>query len=261
MQFLLTKILTQLVSPLSLSLLLAVLAGLIFWHERKKLGGVVLFVAIAWLWLWSAPVFTHWVGATVEGQFPPVPVEELDSADAIVVLGGGVSAPEPPRLYPEVSAAGDRILHAARLYKAGKSRWIIASGWRGTWSKDNIESEASAMRVLLKELGVPEEAVLIEEDSRNTRENAKFTKRLLDLREFNTILLVTSALHMPRAMAEFSYICSKVYPAPTDFEIEMNRSKTVLDWMPDAGALAGGSRAFKEILGRVTQVVTTKDVP
>lgn len=261
MLFMSTKIVTQMVSPLNLSLFLALVSGILIWRDRKTLGLVVLSFAIVWLWMWSTPVFTNPVRSMIEGKFPPVPVERMESADAIIVLGGGVSLARPPRIYAEVNAAGDRVLHAARLYKAGKAKWIIVSGGRAISSEEGTQTHASAMLALLKELGVPEEVVLMEDGSRNTRENARRTKRLLDDHGFEKILLVTSALHMPRALAEFRYICPHVYPAPTDFEIVTNRPRTVLDLMPSASALEGGSRAFKEILGSAVQTLTTRGSP
>jgi uncharacterized SAM-binding protein YcdF (DUF218 family) len=120
------------------------------------------------------------------------------------------------------------------------------------------DSEAEAMRSVLKELGVPEEAVLTEDESRNTRENAAFTRRVLDERGFKKILLVTSALHMQRAMKTFRSVCAEVIPAPTDFEVETERSLTLLDWLPDAGALEGSTRAFKEIVGSLVGSLFTR---
>ncbi|MCX5771605.1 MAG: YdcF family protein [Candidatus Hydrogenedentes bacterium] len=256
MPLMLTKIVTAIISPLGLSLFLALIAGILFWREWKKLGGILLSLAIAWLWLWSTPVFTDWVVGMIESEFPPVPVEEMESADAIVLLGGGVMSARPPRLYTEVNAAGDRVLHAARLYKAGKARWIIVSGGCGVWSDENLEPDSIITRALLKELGVPEEAVLTEDASRNTRENALFTKRLLDDHGFKKILLVTSALHMRRAIAEFQHVCPQVCPAPTDYEMAKSGPRMLLVFLPDAGALADGSKAFKEIIGCVVQMVT-----
>ena len=100
--------------------------------------------------------------------------------------------------------------------------------------------------------------MLTEEVSRNTRENAQFTKRVLDERGFKKVLVVTSALHMPRAMKIFQSICPKVVPAPTDFEVEAERPLTLLDWLPDAGALEGSSRAFKEIVGSLVGGLFTR---
>jgi uncharacterized SAM-binding protein YcdF (DUF218 family) len=258
MLFMMTKVMTQLIYPMNLSLVVAIVAGIFLWRKRTRVGGALLAFAIAWLWLWATPVFSDWVRGTLEQKNLPIPIEQMESADAIVVLGGGVSTPSSPRLYAEISAAGDRVLHAARLFRAGKASWIIVSGGRGMVPGKDADSEAEAMRSVLIELGVPEDAVIAEEESRNTRENAISTKRILDSRGFKKILLVTSALHMPRAMKSFQSICPKVVPAPTDFEVETERPLTLLDWLPDVGALEGSTRAFKEIVGSLVGSLFTR---
>jgi len=248
--FLFTKIATQAIYPLNVSLLVVIIAAVLYQRRWMRLGGTLLAFAIAWLWLWSMPVFSDWMCGKIEQRYPLIPVEKIEPADAIVVLGGGVDPSSPPRIYPEVNAAGDRVLHAARLYKAGKAPWIIVTGGRGLRMPDAMGSEADALRTILcKDLGVPQSAILIEETSRNTRENALFTKRISDDRGFKKIILVTSAQHMPRALAQFRPTGLQVLPAPTDFEIEFNKPQTILGYLPDARALERSSRAFKELVG------------
>ena len=77
------------------------------------------------------------------------------------------------------------------------------------------------------------------------------TKQLLDTRGLDTVLLVTSALHMHRALATFRVAGIKALPAPTDFEVIEREAWTVLDWLPDAAALEGSTRAIREYLGLV----------
>ncbi len=126
---LLTKVLSQFAYPLLASLLLAVGAGVLLWRGRRRSGALLLSVALGWLWLWSTPVFIDWLRATLEQRYPPVPLQQLPTADAIVVLGGLVEAAAPPR-RPEMNlgAAFDRIWYAARMYRAGKAPRILVSG-------------------------------------------------------------------------------------------------------------------------------------
>ncbi|MDZ7809401.1 MAG: YdcF family protein [Arhodomonas sp.] len=90
--------------------------------------------------------------------------------------------------------------------------------------------------------------ITLERQGRSTRENAVFTARLLDSMGLERVLLVTSAMHMPRAAASFRGEGVEVIPAATDFEV-MPEPPHVLRWLPDAEALADSSAAIKEYLG------------
>lgn len=247
---LLTKILSQLVYPLLTALLLAAVAGMLLWRGRRRSGAWLLGVALGWLWLWSTPVFSDWLRATLEQRHPPVFLEQLPVADAIVVLGGTAEVAAPPlRPDPDLGAAIDRVWYAARLYRAGKAPQVLVSGGRLPWSSGE-QPESLVMAGLLQEWGVPATAILQESASRTTRENRDYSLPLLQARNARRILLVTSALHMPRALALFRATDLEVIPAPTDFEIRFPSNVHPLRWLPDAQALADGSRAFKEYLGR-----------
>lgn len=244
----LAKLLGQIVYPLLASLLLAAWAGILLWRNRRRSGGVLLTIALGWLWLWSTPVFSDWVRAGLERRYPPLPVQELPAVDAIVVLGGAMEAAQPPeRPYPDLGGAADRVWHAARLFRAGKAPLILASGGNLPWS--GIEQpEAAAIAELLQEFGVPAAAIVLEPNSRTTRENRDNSLPILHALGAHRILLVTSALHMPRALALFEDTDLAVIPAPTDVEVTVKPGH-LLRWLPDAQALADSSRAFKEYLG------------
>lgn len=246
---LIIKILTQFAYPLLTALLLGVIAGILVWRGRRRGGGLLLAVALGWLWLWSTPVFSDWLRATLEQRNSPIPVEQTPSADAIVVLGGAVTAAvSPERPYPNLEAAADRIWHAAHLYRAGKAPLVLASGGNLDWSGID-RPEADVMAELLQQLGVPAAAIQQEPRSRTTRENRDNSLPLLRTRGVRSILLVTSALHMPRALALFQATDLQVIPAPADVEVIHRDNAHPLRWLPDAQALADSTRAFKEYLG------------
>ncbi len=108
------------------------------------------------------------------------------------------------------------------------------------------------MASVLADFGVPAQALLLEESSRNTGENAAFSAALLKARGIERILLVTSALHMPHAVALFAAQGLQVISAPTDFEASRAPPPGVLAWLPDAQALDASARAIKELVGRAT---------
>jgi uncharacterized SAM-binding protein YcdF (DUF218 family) len=167
--------------------------------------------------------------------------------DAVVVLGGGITPAPPDWPYPDLGQGADRVWHAARIYRAGKAPRVILSGGRLPWLGARA-SEAVAMRQFLTDLGVPPDAVWIENHSRSTHENALQTARLLEQHGLQQVLLVTSALHLPRALATFRAAGINALPAPTDFEV-MPEPPHLLRWLPDAEALFDSTRALKEYWG------------
>jgi len=246
----LSKLLPQLIYPLSLFIWLAILAGVAVWFERKRLAVAMLSTAIIILWIVSTPTFSAYFRAGLERTYLPLPVSESPTADAIVVLGGAVSGPVYPRIDVDLGDGADRVLHAARLYRAGKATFVIATGGNISWL-GGPGPESPAIATLLQEWGVPEDAILLESDSVNTLENAINTKRILDEQDLDMVLLVTSALHMPRALATFRAAGVKAVPSPTDYEVVDRQQTTIMDFLPDAGALEGTTRAIKEYLGYV----------
>ena len=165
-----------------------------------------------------------------------------------MVLGGAVSPPSGSLTEVHLTSVADRVWFAARLFHAGKAPLLLLSG--GSDPQRHAYSEARAMATFLSDLGVPEQAMLFEETSRNTRQNAVFSATLLRARGIDRILLVTSALHMPRAVALFTAQGLQVIPAPTDFEASQPPPPGVLAWLPDALALDASGRAMKELVGK-----------
>jgi uncharacterized SAM-binding protein YcdF (DUF218 family) len=241
------RLISLLISPLGTALLLGVLSLSLSWRRHHRSAIVSGATAIAWLWLWSTPAASLWIRTYLESQHPALPVAALPDADAIVVLGGAVSPPGARRSDVDLGFAADRVLHAARLYHAGKAPVVVLSG--GSDPTVSAISEAEAMQLFLRDLGVPDSAMLLETRSRNTRENARYSAQLLDARKMHHILLVTSALHMDRAMGQFLGQGLDVTPAVTDVEA-VPVPADLWRYLPDAGALSSSAGAIKEILGQ-----------
>jgi uncharacterized SAM-binding protein YcdF (DUF218 family) len=248
MAYLLSKVLTQLALPLGVGILLILAGGLALVFGRKSVGAGLSLVGALWIWVWATPVFSDWVRGLLEGQYAPVAIESLPTAGAVVVLGGGVQGRAVPRLFPNLSSSADRVWHAARLYHGEKAPLLVVSGGRQPWDEGQ-GPEAVAMLEFLTDLGVPEDRILLEGRSRNTYDNARETGELLAERGIERLILVTSAMHMPRAAATFRAAGMNVVPAPTDYEVTAQQGRTLLDFLPDAEALEGSSRAFREYLG------------
>lgn len=204
------------------------------------------------LWATATPFVAHALIHRLESRFPTLLADQAPKVDAILVLGGALSGASPP-LRPsfDLGSAADRVWHAAALFRAGKARWVLVSGGNQPGAP-GLQVEAEAIRTMLLALGVPDAAIRAEGKSRNTAENARETLDLVRAAGARRVLLVTSALHMPRALRVFRRELAEagveVIPASTDVEGPNLAAVGVQRWLPDANALALSSRALKEYL-------------
>ncbi|MDX1626760.1 MAG: YdcF family protein [Wenzhouxiangellaceae bacterium] len=242
----LQKLLLSIALPPGGLILLALLGLFLAWREWRG-GKALVLVSLVGLWLLATPAVSDWLRHRLESEFPPRPVEEVPNADAIVVLGGGLNPPDSRSPLPDLGRAADRYWHAARLWHAGKAPEIVVSGGALPW-RDARGSEAEAAVRFLGDLGVPPGRILLEPDSLDTRENAAATEAVLRTRGARSILLVTSALHMRRALARFEIPGVEVIPVATDHEVG-DDPPGLIRWLPDSEALDGSRRALKEMIG------------
>jgi uncharacterized SAM-binding protein YcdF (DUF218 family) len=250
----LSKFLPLFVYPLGLACLLLFLALLVSY--KRKTSNILIVLALAILWLSSTTGFSNLLARSLELKY--LPPAEVPSGQVLVVLGGGTEPASPPRTTVEVNGAGDRVLYAAELYKEGKAPYILLSGGDIEWLTSGSTTPAEDMATLLVQMGVPESALWLENESKNTYENAVYAKELLDEQGIDQILLITSAMHMPRAVALFEKQGFEVTPLPVDFSVtdsissssgEGNVVSKLIDIMPSASNLALTTNAMKEYLG------------
>lgn len=247
----LSKLLPLFIYPVGLSCIFIAVTLVLMW-KRPRWAAIALSVAL-WVLILGG---NNWVSATLvqslERQYRPIP--NLPNTQAIVILGGATRAPDPPRPWVEVNEAGDRLLYGAKLYRQQKAPLVILSGGRLDWQRQG-SSESEDMAVLLQTMGVPARAIFQDPTSLNTRENAVNVKQILDEKKIQQILLVTSALHMPRSMMIFQRLGIDAIPAPTDFLIDDRGSiseswqDVILNLFPNAESLYLSSRALKEYVG------------
>jgi uncharacterized SAM-binding protein YcdF (DUF218 family) len=247
--FLISKLTAPLISPLGIVLVALVLALLLSFSEHRRLSKALVGLAFLLLWAGSMPFGAGSLAGLLDADYPAVPVSTSPGADVIVVLGGTVLPPARPGADVELAAA-DRLMHAADLYKAGKAKVIIASG--GNWGlPKGIAAEAVGMREVLEKFGVPASAIIVETKSRNTHENALDTAAILKQHSWNSPLLVTSAIHMPRAVASFVAEGINVSPSPADFIGAGPSVGPLSEFLPDAHALAESTDVVKELVGNL----------
>lgn len=241
----LSKFLPQLIYPFSFALLLLLLGiGFILFGRRWK-GLFAVFISFVILVVAGSPISKR-VYAKHERSFPVMPVESSRQAGAIVVLGGDVGIPSAPRVTSQLN--GNRLIHAYRLYQAGKAPVILISGGN-VFPQEGLEPEAVYSRRLLEEFGVPPGAILLESDSRNTHENAVRTRKILGAIGIDQILLVTSGFHMKRAVLTFEKSGFDVIPSPSGISVVDYAQPQLLDWWPSLGNLKKAQILIHEKIG------------
>ena len=244
----LSKFLPIFVSPLGLTLTFLALAFILSFSRFRRLARAALAPAFVILFTASMPVAGNALLSRIETRYAALPVADHAPADVAVLLGGALGQPLPPRVAPDMGEPGDRILHAWRLWREGKVAKIIVSGGNLPW-QPAAAPESALIGAMLEELGVPPEAILLDETSRNTFENALQSRAIWSAEGFRTGYLVTSAAHMPRALAVFRRAGLPVEPSPTDFRVRLPLYDGILDFLPDPGALARTTQAVREMIG------------
>lgn len=208
-----------LVNAETLLLLALALGGLLAWLGAgfwRRLGRGLLAAGILFALAVALLPLDRWVLAPLESRFPP-PAALPARIEGAVVLGGGISVGASARSgRAELNKAGDRILAMIALaVRYPEARILYASGVR---AEPSGPSEAALAARLAEAAGLPPGRILLEQASRNTRENAVSAFALADPQPGERWLLVTSASHMPRAVASFRAAGWAIEAWPVDFE-------------------------------------------
>lgn len=258
-----TRLIPWLVSPLGAATTAALLALALFAASlplariAPRLAAIARRTGAGLLALGLAAVLVPASSAVARALAKPLETKALALAadappgpyDAIVVLGGAVQAPpEHPAARIRLLDASDRVWHAARLWHERVAPTIVASGGPlPAPGQDLRYPEAEAMRDVLEAFGVPRSAIVVEPRSANTRENVRFTAALIG--RGRKVALVTSAIHMPRALRDARAAGLDAHAFPTDFRT-LDRDRPLLHPLhANTEALDLSGRAMKEWLG------------
>jgi uncharacterized SAM-binding protein YcdF (DUF218 family) len=241
----------KLLYPTSLCALFCLSAAL--FRKREKLNRYLTWTAFAILMICG----NGWlIGALTQNlEWRYLPPDPVPTADAIVVLSGGIVDRIPPRPTIEVGEAGDRLLYAAHLFKQQRAEKIICTGGVATGGIAP-RSAAEVMQEFLETMGVAKDAIIIEGGSSDTHQHSANLNAILEKQKIRKVLLVTSAMHMPRSVGVFRKQCPGVefVPAPTDFHT--TKEWTVIPWyrklvaiVPTPSHLSAFSEVMHEYLG------------
>jgi uncharacterized SAM-binding protein YcdF (DUF218 family) len=240
----LSKVLDWFLAPLTWALLALAAAALL--RRRARLGGALASLGVSILVLFSSnPVASRLERLAERGvraTFRPDVVY-----DAVIVLGGMVDA-DATRARGETQLGDevDRVLRAFELVRAGAARAVLLSGGIVAPQPGDVP-EADRLAAKLVQWGIPAGQVVVEAASRNTRENAIESSRVAAARGWRTLLLVTSAAHVPRAAGCFRAVGLEPDLLPVDFRAGDGRGG---GWLPRAAALARSTDALRELAGR-----------
>lgn len=240
MFFLLSKLAWMLTAPVTVLLLLALVGmGLVLFGTggAALAGARVAFACVLLLLACGALPLGAAVVRPLEDRFPRAPAD-LPEPAGIIVLGGSTDeVVTAARGRVTIASGAERITEAVTLARRYPGARLVFSG--GSGSVTGIErTEAQDTRSLWIAMGVAPERITVEDRSRNTDENARFTRALVHPEPTQTWLLVTSAFHMPRAMGLFRANGFEVVANPVDFRT----AGTSRDWRPSPAILDGLDR-------------------
>ncbi len=241
MFYALSKVLDLLLAPITWAILLAVAS--VAWRRRPAAPWLAAASALV-LWAFSIePVANGLTGIAERGVRSTLRPDV--TYDAVIVLGGFVD-PAASRASgeTEMSPAAERFVAGLELFREGRARNILLSAG-GPDPEKGVEADFAG--ALYRRLGVPADRIVLERESRNTRENAERTATIVRERGFRSLALVTSAMHMPRAEAAFRRAGLAVDVLPVDHRYG-ERDFTLV---PRVDALERSTAALRELAGRV----------
>ena len=233
-----------------LSKLLSAITQPIFWLALWWVGALLILKRwrrLAVLMLWSGLVSLGLLGfqavpdallRPLENRYPVPAAQSIGRHAGVIVLGGALEHPASFVAHGQVplGEAAERMTVPVALLRQHPKLELVFSGGEGRLLATGV-TEAELARAFYQQQGLDMSKVRLEDGSRNTRENAQQVARLLGDRCKEPWLLVTSAWHMPRSMAEFEAVGCKVTPYPVDFRTgnttawtEYSLAQSLLRW-------------------------------
>ena len=250
MFFILSKIFAFFIKPI-VWIIAAFLLSFFLKNEKRKrsffLTGLILLILLT-----NGAVFQ---GVVQWWEPEPVAIKNLEKKYDFIILLGGYSDFQTAMGKSEFQLAkigGNRLITALNLYKKGIGTKIILTGGSGKLLGDKY-GESEYVAPYLKTLGLPDSVIIVENKSRNTWENAIFSKQIVDSLQKNaTCLLVTSAIHMPRSKACFEKAGLSTTIYPTDYYSQHSDNLFTLFFEPSSSKLYAWEALLHEWIGVIT---------
>lgn len=244
-----SSILSFLLSPFTWILILLIIPGLIKKNKKiYRLAALFVFIIFSnqWIFDWS---IQHW-------QAQPVPVPQLKKYSTGIVLGGFASPDADGNGF--FNETSDRFIETEKMYRLGIIQHILISGGNGKTDNENFR-EGDWAKKQFQIMGIPDSVIFVEDRSDDTYDNAVYAKEMLDsLKLSPPYLLITSAVHIPRASLIFKNAGLLTDPFPCNYTEGRGIFK-FSDIVPKASVLAGWEPLLKEVAGYTWYAVFRKN--
>lgn len=218
MFFALSKTIGFLLLPTNLLIGVGVAGAILMFTRFAVLGRRLVIAAVLLLVICGLSPLGNWLLYPLEQRFPPWDPSR-GAPDGIIVLGGSIDADlSASHATPVVRGAPDRIITAAALSRRYPNARIVFTGGSANLVSNDAR-EADYAVAVFESLGIDKSRLTMERASRNTQENAQFSKALVAPKEGERWLLITSAFHMPRSVGLFRKAGFAIEPYPVDWRV------------------------------------------
>ena len=238
----LNKLFPVFLLPLGIVFIFLILA---VWRQRRWpiiAAGVILCLS-------SINVVSQNLIGWLESHYPAVAIDQVEPADAVVVLGGIFGPPTKPGYLENLGDAVKRLEGGVRLYQAGKAPTLVFTGGRIPW-EDRTRVEGEDARDAAIARGIPADRIVVTREVGNTADEARAIADLMREKKWKRVILITTGWHLPRA----AWLFQKAGVASTAFPVDFRRNPkplNPLDFLPKGEALQDTGTALREIYGNL----------
>jgi len=232
--FVLSKTIGFLLLPTNFLIGLGVIGAILLLTRFASLGRKLVMGSVLLLVVCGLSPLGNYLLYPLESRFPPWDAGRGPAPDGIIILGASIEAElSAAHGTPVVRSAPDRIITAAALaHRYPNARIVFSGGSANLIANDAREADFAG--VIFESLGISKSRLIMERESRNTLENAQFSKALVAPKDGERWLLVTSAFHMPRSIGLFRKAGFAVEAYPVDWRVGgrgdlMSFSNVILD--------------------------------